>query len=313
MSRSFVSYDDAISHVTWEGAIEALRWGHERPKAQLGDLFHGPATGTLLTRAAYIPDLGYGVKAVTVFDGNPKLGLDTVQGAMMVFEPEPEHGALSAVIDAPLITKLKTAGGSVLGARLLARPDSRHLLVVGGGTLARNLVKAYRTAFPALETVSVCTRRPEQAEALAEEMTALGHPVQAVSDLPAACGAADIISTAIMAREPVIHGDWITPGTHVDLIGAYKADMREADDALLARARLFVDSRDSTIGHIGELMIPMAAGVIGEEDVVGDLYDLVPGNCGRESADEITVFKNGGGAHLDTMIATYVAGALPQA
>ncbi|WP_010138905.1 ornithine cyclodeaminase family protein [Oceanicola sp. S124] len=310
MSRSFVSYDDAISHVTWEGAIEALRSGHERPKAQLGDLFHGPATGTLLTRAAYIPGLGYGVKAVTVFDGNPKLGLDTVQGAMMVFEPE--HGALSAVIDAPLITELKTAGDSVLGARLLARADSRHLLVVGGGTLARNLVKAYRAAFPALETVSVWTRRPEQAKALAEEMAALGHPVQTVSDLQAACGAADIISTATMAREPVIHGDWIRPGTHVDLIGAYKADMREADDALLARARLFVDSRDSTIGHIGELMIPMAAGVIGEDDVLGDLYDLVPGTCGRESADEITVFKNGGGAHLDTMIATYVAAALPK-
>lgn len=308
MSAAFLRYEDAIDHVSWEGAIAALRAGHQRPRAQLGDLFHGPADQTLLTRAAHIPGLGYGVKAVTVFDRNPQAGKDTVQGAMMVFEPE--HGSLSAVIDARLITELKTAGDSVLGALLLARPESESLLIVGGGTLARNLVKAYRAAFPGLSRVSVWTRRPEQAEALAAEMAAQGYAVQPVTDLAAACASADIIATATMARVPVLSGDWVRPGTHVDLIGAYKADMREADDALIATGRLFVDSRDSTIGHIGELMMPMAAGVIGESDVQGDLYDLVAGRCGRGSAAEITLFKNGGGAHLDTMIATYVAQAV---
>lgn len=308
MSQSVISYDDALPHVTWHGAIDALRDGHRLPKARLGDLFKGPADKTLLTRAAYIEGLGYGVKAVTVFDQNPQAGLDTVQGAMMVFEPD--HGRLSAVIDARIITELKTAGDSVLGAQMLARPDSRDLLILGGGTLARNLVKAYGTIFPELAQISLWTRRPEQAKALATEMSAAGYPVRAITDLPTAAARADIISTATMARAPVLLGDWVKPGTHVDLIGAYKADMREADDALMAKARIFVDSRDSTIHHIGELMIPLAHGVITEADILGDHYDLIAGRCGRTSPDQITLFKNGGGAHLDTMIASYVARAM---
>ncbi|MET3598319.1 ornithine cyclodeaminase family protein [Martelella mangrovi] len=308
MTQTVISYEDARPHVSWHEAIEALRDGHTRPKAKLGDLFQGPSDRTLLTRAAFIEGLGYGVKAVTVFDQNPEAGFDTVQGAMMVFEPV--HGTLTAIIDARIITELKTAGDSVLGARILARPDSRHLLIVGGGTLARNLVKAYSAAFPGLETISVWTRRPEQANDMCAEMRASGYDVCAVADLPAAVGAAEIVSTATMARTPILRGEWVRPGTHVDLIGAFKADMREADDDLIARARLFVDSRDSTIGHIGELAIPIASGIISEDSVRGDLYALVSGKAGRETDSEITLYKNGGGAHLDTMIAIYVAGAV---
>ena len=111
-----------------------------------------------------------------------------------------------------------------------------------------------------------------------------------------------------MARQPVILGRHVRPGTHVDLIGAYKADMREADDDLIRRGALFVDSRATTIGHIGELAIPMAAGVIAPDHVLGDLYDLVrPDARRRASPDEITIYKNGGGAHLDLMIAAHIA------
>ncbi len=305
MSHTVVAYEDAAPHVTWEGSVDALRAGHMRPRAQLGDLFQGPTDRTLLTRAAYIDGLGYGVKAVTVFDQNPRAGLDTVQGAMMFFEPE--HGTLRAVIDARIVTELKTAGDSVLGALSLARPDSSRLLIVGGGTLARNLVKAYGASFPQLETILIWTRRPEQAEALAREMAEAGYPVVAVTDLAASAAAADIISTATMAREPVLQGGWIRSGTHVDLIGAYKADMREADDALIAGSRLFVDSRESTLSHIGELAIPLENGLIKAEDVLGDHYDLAQGLIGRLSPEDITVFKNGGGAHMDTMIAAYIA------
>ena len=118
---------------------------------------------------------------------------------------------------------------------------------------------------------------------------------------------ADIIAAATLARQPVIAGAWVRPGTHVDLIGAYKADMREADDAMMARAALFVDSRDTTLGHIGELLMPIATGAITADSVLGDLYDLVrPDTRRRTSDDEITVFKNGGGAHLDLMIAAWI-------
>lgn len=300
-----ITYAEAHSKVDWLGAVEALRAGHTRDRATVQDVFIGPDTETLLNRSAFIPGVGFGVKAVTVFDANPARGLDTVQGAMMVFAPD--TGSLTAVIDSKLVTEFKTAGDSALGARLLARPDSRSLLIIGAGTLARSLVRAYSAVLPQLETITIWARNSGKACAFADDMAIEGFKVEIAQDLGAAVGAADIVSTATMARTPILLGEWLAPGTHVDLIGAYKADMREASDEVLTRGRLFVDSRDTTLHHIGELMIPLKAGVITESDVVGDLYDIVGDTCGRSSPDEITVFKNGGGAHLDTMIAAYIA------
>jgi ornithine cyclodeaminase len=224
---------------------------------------------------------------------------------MLLFEPT--HGQLEAIIDSRLVTEIKTAADSVLGAMLLARPDSRHLLIVGAGTVARGLIAAYSAMFPQLTRISIWARRPEQAEALAHEYAGSKMSVTPVADLASAAAKADIISTATMAREPILLGSWIKQGTHIDLIGAYKADMREADDALIARGALFVDSRETTINHIGELTIPILLGVISARSVRGDLYDLTGEYpVGREGADMITIFKNGGGAHLDLMIAAYI-------
>lgn len=305
----FLSYAAAIGRLDWSDAVEALRRGHALPRAQIRDVFLGPPTGTMMSRSAWIEGLGYGAKTFTVFDGNAARGLPTVQGAMLVFDED--AGALRAIVDSPLVTEVKTAADSVLGASLLARPDSRHLLVVGAGTVATSLVKAYTAVLPGIERVSVWSRRPEQAQGLVAGLDGIGAELVAVPDLRAAVGQADIVSSATMARQPVILGDWVRPGTHVDLIGAFKADMREADDALMARAALFVDSRETTLGHIGELMLPIASGAITAESVLGDLYDLVrPDARRRRSGDEITVFKNGGGAHLDLMIASYIARAM---
>ncbi|WP_104493731.1 ornithine cyclodeaminase family protein [Paracoccus denitrificans] len=302
----FLSYGDATGRLSWRDAVEALRQGHTLPQAQIRDVFLGPPTGTMMSRSAWIEGLGYGAKTFTVFDGNAARGLPTVQGAMLVFDKD--DGRLQAIVDSPLVTEFKTAADSVLGASLLARPDSRHLLVVGAGTVAASLVRAYTAVLPGIERVSVWARRPEQAQALVAGLSGVKAELVAVPDLQAAVGQADIVSSATMARQPVILGDWVRPGTHVDLIGAFKADMREADDTLMARAALFVDSRETTLGHIGELMLPIASGAITAESVLGDLYDLVrPGARRRQSEDEITVFKNGGGAHLDLMIASYIA------
>lgn len=300
-----IAYDEMAGSLSWTGAVEALRLGHLRPKAEVADIFLGPSDKTLLSRGAFIEGLGYGVKSVTVFGGNPGVGLPTVQGAMLVFEPA--HGRLQAIIDSRLVTEFKTAADSVLGARLLARPDSAHLLVVGAGAVAASLVRAYSAIFPRLARVSVWARRPDRSAALAQAFEGNPVPVSAVPDLAAAVAEADIVSTATMAREPILRGAWVRPGTHVDLIGAYKADMREADDALIAGGALFVDSRETTLGHIGELAIPIERGVIAATAIRGDLYELVEGRAGRSSADEITVYKNGGGAHLDLMIAGYIA------
>ncbi len=143
-------------------------------------------------------------------------------------------------------------------------------------------------------------------------MAAEGLTVTVATDLPKAVASADIISTATLAKEPILKGEWVTPGTHIDLIGAFRPDMREADDDLMLKGSLFVDARETTIGEIGELMIPMAAGLFDENHVKGDFRDLCNGAPGRQSSEEITLFKNGGGAHLDLMTGNMIVGKMAE-
>ncbi len=283
----------------WMALTDAMIEGHRMPPADLRDVLLARGEDRLLSRAAWIDGLGVGVKSVTVFPGNPAQGRPSIHGAMLVFDDA--TGAVEAVIDNALVTRWKTAGDSLLGARLLARKGSRRLLIVGAGTVAASLIEAYGALIDGVE-ISVWARRPEQAEALAGRYPG----VRAAPDLEAAVKAAEIVATCTMAREPLIRGDWLQPGQHLDLIGAFTPEMREADDAAMRRSRIFVDSRATTIGHIGELTIPMAAGVISEADVLGDFHDLVAGRAGRRSDEEITLFKNGGGAHLDLMTARMI-------
>ncbi|MDO5705861.1 MAG: ornithine cyclodeaminase, partial [Paracoccus sp. (in: a-proteobacteria)] len=171
------------------------------------------------------------------------------------------------------------------------------------GHVAGAMIAAYRTLIPDAR-FAVWSRRPEPARQLAAQMGAT-----AVTDLETAVRNAEIIASATMTTDPIIRGDWIAPGTHLDLIGAYRPDMREADDTALKRARLFVDSRATTIGHIGEIQIPLDSGAITEADIIADFYDLPSGRFARSSDDEITIAKNGGGAHLDLMTARYILDA----
>ena len=282
-------------HLDWPMVVEAIDAGHRLPRAQVEDLMIHREAETLLTRSAWIEGLGAGTKSVTVIPANQDRGLPTVQGAMLLFAEG--TGQIEAVIDNALITNWKTVADSLAGARRLARPDSRQLLIVGAGAVARNLVAGYRAVFPGLE-VAIWNRTPARAEALAAETG-----TRAVPDLQAALRSADIVSTATLAREPILPGAWLRPGTHVDLIGAFTPAMREADDDALTRAEIFVDSRDTTLAHIGELADPLARGVIAKADVRGDLYQLVAGAAGRGGPQAITLYKNGGGAHLDLMVA----------
>lgn len=286
-----IAAEDVAGRLDWVRLADALEAGHRGPRAELSDQFLTRGGDTLLSRAAWIDGQGVAVKSVTVMPENVARGLPSVQGAMVLFEDS--TGQVEAVIDSALVTKWKTAGDSILGARLLARADPTRLLIVGAGAVAASLVEAYRALFPGI-AVAVWSRRPGQAAALAARTDA-----RAVTDLVAAVAEADIVATATMATEPVIRGDWLQPGQHLDLIGAFRADMREVDDAALTRARIFVDSRDTVLDHIGELCDPLARGVITRDDVLGDLYDLANGEPGRTAADEITLYKNGGGAHLD--------------
>ena len=306
----FITAEALDGALCWRDFVDALDAGHGMAKADIDDVVLKRDTCSLLNRAAWVPGMGIGLKTVTVFPDNPRQDppRPTVQGVFVLFDAD--TGAPAATIEGPLITKWKTAADSVLGARYLARPEPETLLIVGSGTVADSLVEAYRDVFPSLRRIGVWSRSTANAEALAAAKTRDSGPqVAATADLPAAVGAADIVATATVSATPVLHGDWLRPGTHVDLIGAYRADMREADDTLLKRGRLFVDSRETTLHHIGELKIPLETGTIADSDILGDFYDLKAGRAGRRNPEDITVFKNGGGAHLDVMAATVLTRA----
>lgn len=287
---------EAEAYMTWPGLLRAFEAGHRMPRAEIRDMFLYRGADTLLDRAAWIDGLGALVKVATIFPGNAARSLPTIFGAVTLFDDV--TGDLSAIVDFHLVTKWKTAGDSLLSASRLARKDARNFLLVGAGAVARSMVEAYSAIFPEAR-FTVWSRSRASAEAM-------GLPV--AEDLETAVRKADVICTATMATEPLIRGDWLQPGQHLDLIGAYKPGMREVDDRAMQRARLFVDSRATTIHHIGELIDPIASGAITEADVIADFYDD-PALFARRSDDEITIAKNGGGAHLDLMTADYIARA----
>jgi len=292
VSVEFVPFE-AERKLSWEGLLAAFEAGHRLPKPDIKDLFVYRGGDTILDRATWIDGLGALVKVATVVPGNVARGKPTVNGAVTLFDDV--TGELTGLVDFHLVTKWKTAGDSLLAARRLARKEARRFLLVGAGKVAQSMTEAYRSVFPEAE-FTVWSRSRASAEAM-------GLPV--ADDLEAAVKAADVICTATMATAPLIKGDWLQPGQHLDLIGAYKPNMREVDDAAMARARVFVDARATTLHHIGELMDPLKSGAITEADIVADYYDD-PAIFARRSEDEITIAKNGGGAHLDLMTAAYI-------
>jgi ornithine cyclodeaminase len=292
-----IPFAEGEATLDWIGLTDALAAGHSLPKAQIADTFLYRGDDTLLNRAAWIDGLGLAVKSATIFPGNPAKGAPIVNGGVSLYSDS--NGTLDALVDFHLVTKWKTAGDSLLAARRLARPDSRKILILGAGTQGRGLHSAYSAAFPDAE-FTIWNRSAENAKTMASEIPGL----KIAYDLEQAIRAADIITSATMSTTPFIKGEWLQPGQHIDLIGAYRPDMREADDAALNRARVFVDSLETTVDHIGELKIPIAQGVFDRDTIVADYYDM--GEFVRTSDDEITLFKNGGGAHLDLMTSRYI-------
>jgi ornithine cyclodeaminase len=290
---------EADALLDWHALTDALVAGHNLPKAEVVDSLLYRDQDTLLNRAAWIDGLGQLAKCATIFPGNGAHGLASVNGAVTLYADQ--TGVLEALVDFHLLTKWKTAGDSLLAAKKLARKDSRKILLIGSGTVARSMLSAYASSFTDA-TFSVWSRNPVSAA----QFTAANPGVSVVTDLATAVPEADIICTATMSKQPILQGEWLQPGQHVDLIGAYTPDMREADDEVMRRARLFVDARATTIHHIGELMMPIANGAISESHVVADFYDLPKGSFTRRNEDDITVAKNGGGAHLDLMTASYI-------
>jgi len=286
-------------------ALEALfAQGCEVPARHVHEVaVPGGTAFTSLIMPAWIPGRYYGIKTINIAPGNAGRGLPGLHASYLLCDGA--TGVPLAVVDGDVLTHHRTAAASALAARWLARPDARHLLVVGAGQIARLLPQAYRAVRDIAE-VSVWARDTAKAEALAGQLQGEGVPARAVADLQAACGAADIVSCATLATAPVVHGAWLRPGTHLDLVGSFTPAMREADDACFAGASVYVDTQEA-LKKSGELLGPMARGVLRAEDVRGTLASLARGQAqGRGSPAERTVFKSVGTALEDLAAAMLV-------
>lgn len=300
-----ISHQEAMELLDYLPLIDYFEARHRQPPARVGDVYTDDDRGNgLLARTGFVPGLGVGIKLATIFPANSTL--PSVHTVYVAFDPT--TGQERAVIIGNALTWFKTACDSALAARYLARPDATRLLMVGAGAMAPHLIKAHMAARPSIREVVIWNRTAARAEALAGDLTEMN--VEVGTDLRAAVERADIVSCATMAVEPLIKGAWLRRGTHLDLVGSYLPHMREADDDAVSRSRVFVDSRESAF-DTGEMAIPISNGVIGNHDVSGDLYKLATGTVpGRTRADEITLFKNAGGGHLDLMAARYLLNRL---
>jgi ornithine cyclodeaminase len=245
-----------------------------------------------------------GTKIVTIFPGNAVRSLPSVLGTYLLLDGA--SGQPLAAIDGTRLTLWRTAAASALAARSLARPDASRMVMVGAGALAPFLIRGHSAGRP-ISDVALWNHRPERAQALAAQLAREGLPVRAVTDLAQAVGQADIVSCATLSTTPVVRGEWLRPGTHLDCVGAFKPSMRETDDEAVRRASLFCATRAGALKEGGDLAKPLADGLIAESDVLGDLYDLAGGRHeGRSSADEITLFKSVGTALEDLAAAEQV-------
>lgn len=263
-----------------------------------------PNDGTLLLMPAWSPD-ALGVKLVTVMPGALSRGADTVQASYLLLDRH--SGVPIALIDGEALTLRRTAAASALAAQHLARPDAERLLVIGSGRLAPWLAQAHVALQPDLAHVEVWGRNADAAEDVVEVLREEGIDAEVALDLRAAVERADLITSATTSREPLLRGAWLRKGTHLDLVGGFRRDMREADDEAILRSRVIVDTYAGALSEAGDLTQPIERGLITREHVVGELAQLLRGEVrGRTHADEITLFKSVGTALEDLAAARWV-------
>jgi ornithine cyclodeaminase len=245
-----------------------------------------------------------GVKIATVFPGNAEHGLPAVMGAYLLLDGK--TGTPQALIDGPMLTLKRTAAASALASSYLSRPDCERLLMVGTGALAPHLIMAHAAVRP-ICNVLIWGRSADKAAKLAKRLDRRDFRVDATDDLETAVKGAHVISCATLSKNPLVLGDWLQPGQHLDLVGGFKPDMRETDDAAVRRARVFVDTREGAGKEAGDIVQPIESGALDLADIAGDLFELSRGGrAGRRFYDQITLFKSVGTA-LEDLAAAQLA------
>jgi len=312
-----ISAEQVENALTFHGLIEELRKAFNsnvitplrahhsliRPNASDATLLVMPAWDDV-SDTKNCADRFIGLKTVTIFPDNGEKDLPTVMGLYVLLSAD--SGKPLAVLDGQSLTLWRTACASGLAASYLARDTSTHLLMVGAGALAPYLIRAHATVRP-ISSVEIWNRNFAKAEKLARSLGGETFSVKATGNLEDAARKADIISCATLSDKPLILGKWLKAGTHLDLVGAFRPDLRESDDGAVSTARIFVDTRAGALNEAGDLVQPIKNGIISKRDIVADLRDLTSGkDSGRLTHDEKTLFKSVGTALEDLATARLV-------
>jgi len=305
----FISASEVEHRLDYPALIAALRQGFAEDwtvpvRHHYGIPIAGEREQTLLLMPAWDAGKSIGMKMVTVTPGNGARGLPAIQGIYLLLDGA--TGAPQALMDGPALTARRTAASSALAADYLARKDATRMLMVGAGALSLPLVSAHRAVRP-ISQVQLWARDAAKAAEKVAELQRHGIDARVARSLEEAAREADIISCATLSKTPLILGDWLKPGAHLDLVGAYTPELRESDDRCVTRASLFVDTRAGALKEGGDIVIPLRAGLITEASIKGDLFDLCRGtHAGRSTAAEITLFKSVGTALEDFAAARLV-------
>lgn len=293
-----LGYSETIAALDFPPLVEALRQafrkgGIETPPAELYTI---PVSqghdGALIVLPAWQPGRHFGVKLTTVFPGDAEKQKPARHGSYLLYDGR--TGETLALFDGQALTARRTAAASALAASYLAAPDCERMLMIGTGILAAHLIDAHASVRP-IHNVLIWGRDPEKAARLARRLDRRKLKVASTTDLASAARGAQIICCATASHEPILKGEWLQPGVHIDLVGGRTPQMREADDETMTRARIFVDTRDAAVSAAGDIAAPMAAGIITAHDIAGDLFELTRGErAGRRFHNQITLFKSVG-------------------
>ena len=306
----FVNHDDVLALLPMAECIDAMtdalrtlaRGGALLPLRQVVRLPDGRNAFALMPAALNDPS-ALGAKIITVFPGNDATPYDSHQGAVLLFDTE--YGRLIGILDASTITALRTAAVTAVATRLLAREDARTLALLGAGVQAETHLESIGLV-RRIDEVRVWSRSGDRARRFADRYAAAGKRIVVCQSAREAAEGADVVCTITSSREPVLFGEWLAPGTHVNAVGASLATSRELDSAAVVKSRLYVDRRESTVNEGGDFLVPKREGLIGDDHIVGEIGELLiepPRIPGRRSADEITLFKSLGLAIEDVAAA----------
>ena len=282
MDECMTVMEQALMTLSRGDALNPLRWGMVLPER----------VGVIGMMPAYLADpAAMGVKVVSVMPHNHSAGYDSHQGTVLLFETK--HGCLLAMLDASEITAIRTAAVSGVATRLLARSDAGDLAILGSGVQATTHLEAMLLARP-LRRIRVWSRNTDHARRFATQMSKThGRDIDVADSVHAAVEGADLICTTTAAPEPILKGDWLAPGAHINAVGSSVKYARELDTAAVVRSRLFVDRRESTVNEAGDFLFPKNEGAITDDHIVAEIGELLLKTAtGRQTDREITLFKS---------------------